>query len=63
MSRSDVARGPCRCPSGIRCDTTAECFVLGFVQVPDLERVAQLRDARCGRIEQVVRFWGDTNGL
>ena len=63
VSRSNVARGPCWCPSRVRCNTTSERFVLGLIQVSDLERITQFWDARCGRIEQVVRFRSDSNGL
>ena len=29
----------------------------------DLERVAQFWDTGCGRVEQIVRFRGDADGL
>ena len=58
-----MARGSCRCPSWVRCNTAAERFVLGLVQVSDLECIAQFWDAGCRRIEQVVRLRGDANGL
>ena len=58
-----MARGPCWCPSRVRCDTASEGFILGLIQVSDLERVAQFWDAGCGRIEQIVGFRGNTNGL
>lgn len=51
VSWCDVARGPCWCPSRVRRDTAPERFVLGFVQVSNLERVAQFWDTRCGCIE------------
>jgi hypothetical protein len=60
---SDVARGPCWCPSRVRCNTTSERFVLRLIQVSDLECIAQFRDAGCGRIEQVIRFRSNANGL
>ena len=60
---SDVARGPCWCPSRVRCNTSSERFVLGLVQVSDLECIAQFWNTRCRRIEQVVCFRSDANGL
>ena len=63
MSWCDVARGSCWCPARIGCNTAPESFVLGLIQVSDLERVAQFWDTRCGCIKQIVRFRGDADGL
>ena len=63
VSRSDMTGGPCWSPAWIRRNTTPKCFVLGLVQVSDLERVAQFRNPRGWRIEQIVGFRGDTDGL
>ena len=63
VSWSNVAGGPCWCPSRVRCNTTSERFVLRLVQVSDLECVTQFRNTRCWSIEQVVRFRSDANGL
>lgn len=58
-----MSRGPCWCPAGIGRNTPPKRFVLGFVQVSDLKRVAQFWDARRRRIEQVVCLRSDTDGL
>jgi len=57
-----VARGPCWRPARIRRNTPPKRFVLGLVQVSDLERITQFRDARRWRIEQVVCFRSDADG-
>ena len=37
--------------------------VLGFVQVPHFECIAQLWYSDCWRVEEIVRFWCNSNGL
>lgn len=50
------------CPKWCSSTTSGRSVVLGFMQMPHFECVAQLRYSNCWRVEEIVCFRSNSNG-